>query len=257
MLDDLAVFTDEFDGQLALSGKFEVRRAVLIAEGMAADDDRLRPARHKPRHVLADDRLAENDTAEDIADRTVGRLPHLLQGKLFDALLVRRDCRAFDADAVFLDRVGRIDGNLVVRLVSMFDTEIEIFEVDVEIGVDQLFLDELPDNAGHLVAVEFDDRVCHLDLRHEYRLVSRAGECAGSGVATGYSKAALGAQTSVRLAWKNLAPASRATRGMNAAWPMPAEHTESYFLSALSDLAFLTLGGIGPTSAVASAIQLA
>jgi hypothetical protein len=47
-----------------------------------------------------------------------------------------------------------------------FDAEVVILEVDVEIGQDQLVLDEVPDDPGHLVAVEFDDRVGYLDLRH-------------------------------------------------------------------------------------------
>ena len=54
-------------------GKFEVGGAVLVAEGVAADDDRLGPARDKPRHVLADDRFAEDDAAKDVADRAIGR----------------------------------------------------------------------------------------------------------------------------------------------------------------------------------------
>jgi hypothetical protein len=37
-----------------------------------------------------------------------------------------------------------------------------IEQVDVEIGVDQLVLDELPDDAGHLVAIEFDDGIATL-----------------------------------------------------------------------------------------------
>ncbi len=72
---------------------------------------------------------------------------------------VRRDRGAFDADAVLLDRVGGVDRHLVVGRVAVLDAEIVIFEVDVEIGVDQLVLDELPDDAGHLVAVEFDDGI--------------------------------------------------------------------------------------------------
>jgi hypothetical protein len=32
--------------------------------------------------------------------------------------------------------------------------------------MDQLVLDLFPDDAGHLVAVELDDRICDLDLRH-------------------------------------------------------------------------------------------
>ena len=166
MLDGLAVFADELDRQLALAGEPEIGGAVLVAEGVAADDDGLGPAGHEARHVLADDRLAEDDAAEDVADRAVGRLPHLLELEFFDARFVGRDGRAFDADAVLLDRVGGVDGDLVVGRVAVLDAEVEVFEVDVEIGMDQLVLDELPDDAGHLVAVEFDDGVVHLDLRH-------------------------------------------------------------------------------------------
>ncbi len=51
--------------------------------------------------------------------------------------------------------------------VAVLDAEVVVFQVDVEIGQDQLLLDERPDDAGHLVAVEFDDRVLDLDLRHD------------------------------------------------------------------------------------------
>src|SRR5690606_22303502 len=46
------------------------------------------------------------------------------------------------------------------------DREVVVEQVDVEIGVDQLVLDELPDDPCHLVAVEFDDRILDLDFRH-------------------------------------------------------------------------------------------
>ena len=142
VLDDLAVLADELDRQLALAGEAEIGGAVLVAEGMAADDDRLGPARHQARHVLADDRLAEDDAAEDVADRAVRRLPHLLQLEFLDALLVGRDRRAFDADAVLLDGVGGVDRHLVVGRVAVLDAEVVIVQVDVEIGMDQLVLDE-------------------------------------------------------------------------------------------------------------------
>ncbi|CDX59859.1 NADP-dependent isocitrate dehydrogenase (modular protein) [Mesorhizobium plurifarium] len=166
VLDHLAVLADELDRQLALAGEAEVGGAILVAEGVTADDDRLGPARHQARHVLHDDRLAEDGAAEDVADGAVGRLPHLLQLEFLDARLVGGDGRAFHADAPFLDGVGRVDRHLVVGGVAVLDAEVVIFKLQVEIGVDQLVLDELPDDAGHLVAVEFDDRVRHLDLRH-------------------------------------------------------------------------------------------
>ena len=95
-----------------------------------------------------------------------GRLPHFLEVEFLDARFVGRDRRAFDADAVLLDGVGRVDRHLVVGRVAVLDAEIVIFEIDVEIGMDQLVLDQLPDDAGHLVAVEFDDGAFNLDFLH-------------------------------------------------------------------------------------------
>jgi hypothetical protein len=124
---------------------------------VTADDDRLGPARHEARHVLHHDRLAEHDAIENVADRAVRRLPHLLQLEFFDAGFVRRDGRAFHGDAVFLGGFGRVDGHLVVGGVAVLDREVVILQVDVEIGEDQALLDERPDDPGHLVAIHLDD----------------------------------------------------------------------------------------------------
>src|ERR1019366_10729789 len=70
------------EGQLARPGDHEVGRAILIAEGVTADDDRLGPAGNQAGDVRDDDRLAEDDPAEDVADRSVGRAIHLLQAAL-------------------------------------------------------------------------------------------------------------------------------------------------------------------------------
>ena len=128
-----AVGRGEGHRQLAGARHQEIGGAVLVTEGVATDHDRCRPARDKARHVLADDGLAEHGAAEDVADRAVGRLPHLLEIEFLDALFVGGDRRAFDADAVLLDRLGGFDGNLVIGRVAMLDAEIVIFKVNVEI----------------------------------------------------------------------------------------------------------------------------
>src|SRR5690606_12639975 len=86
--------------------------------------------------------------------------------ELLDARLVGRDRRALDAHVVLLDRVGGVDRHLVVRRVAVLDRQVEVLEVHVEVRVDEAVLDELPDDARHLVAVELDDRVDDLDLAH-------------------------------------------------------------------------------------------
>ena len=65
---------------------------------------------------------------------------------------------------MLLDRVRHgVDRDLVTRRVVL-DPEVEVDELRVEVGQDQLVLDERPDDAGHLVAVELDDRVRDLIL---------------------------------------------------------------------------------------------
>ena len=112
----------------------------------------------------------------------------------FDAGFVRRDGRAFHGDAVFLGGFGRIDGDLVVGRVAVLDRQVVILQVDVEIGQDQALLDERPDDAGHLVAVHFDDGVCNLDDGHEKLL---KGDVTGltRGSAPGYIRRGSGHNT--------------------------------------------------------------
>src|SRR5208282_4013883 len=80
--------------------------------------------------------------------------------------LVRGDRGALDAHAVPLDRVRGVDRDLVVGGVAVLHGKVVVLQLDIQVGQDQLVLDVLPDDPGHLVAVEFDDGVRHLDLGH-------------------------------------------------------------------------------------------
>src|SRR6185437_1410660 len=159
------------------AGNFCLGRAIYVPVGVATDDDRLGPVRHQAGDVAADDRLAEDRAVEDVADGAVRAAPHLLQLELLDARLVGRDRRAFHADAVLLDGVRRVDRHLVVGLVAVLDPKVEILQVHVEIGEDQLVLDETPDDARHLVPVQLDDGVLHLDLGHAILSYVRRNRC--------------------------------------------------------------------------------
>src|SRR5436190_16445503 len=89
------------------------------------------------------------------------------------ARLVGRDGRALHADAMLADGVGRVDGDLIAGRVAMLDPEIEVLEIDIEVRKDETLADHLPDDAGHLVAVELDDGLRDLDLLH-------AADCPGT-----------------------------------------------------------------------------
>ena len=99
-----------------------------------------------------------------VSDRAIGRQPHLLELEFLHSLLVWCDGRALDTDRVLLDGLGSIESDLVVGLVTVLKTKIVVLEVNVEVGVDELVLDGLPDDASHLVTIELDHRVHHLDL---------------------------------------------------------------------------------------------
>ncbi len=156
----------------ASAGHFVVGGAVLVAVRVTADDNRLVPVRHESRHVLDDDRLAEHHAIENVADGAVRRLPHLFQVELFDARFVGGDGGALDAHAVLQDGVRRVDGDLVVGLVAIFDAEVVVIELEIEIREDEAVFDERPDNAGHFIAIKVDDRGGYFDLLHASTLLA-------------------------------------------------------------------------------------
>ena len=63
--------------QLAGAGNKKVRRLVLIAKRMTADDNRVRPTGDQTGDIADDDRFAKYHAAQDVADGAVRRFPHL------------------------------------------------------------------------------------------------------------------------------------------------------------------------------------
>ena len=88
----------------------------------------------------------------------------LLQLELLDPLLIRSDGRALDAHIVLENCFSRVDGDLVVGLISIWEAQVIVLQVDVEVGVDELVFDVLPYDSRHLVAIKFHDGVLDLDL---------------------------------------------------------------------------------------------
>ena len=171
VLNHLAVFADEFDRELTGAWNFEIGGFVLVSKGMTADDDRLGPAWNQTRHVGADDWLPEHHATQNVADRAVWRLPHLLQLELFNARFIGGDGSALNANAMLLDGLGCVDGDLVVCCVAVLDREVIILNLEVEIRRDQEVFDHLPDDAGHFVAIKIDNWISNFNLRHVFPLL--------------------------------------------------------------------------------------
>ncbi len=89
-----------------------------------------------------------------------------LEVELFHPRFVGGDGGALDPHAAAFDRLGRLDRHPVLGGVAILDAEIEVVEADVQEREDQLVLDHLPDDPGHLVAVDVHHRIGDADFGH-------------------------------------------------------------------------------------------
>jgi len=131
---------------------------------VSSNNDRLSPAGDKLRDILAENGFSEDGTVEVVSDSTIGGLPHLLKLEFFNSSLIRSDCGTLDTDLALFDGSGSIESYFIISGISVFHAEVEIFNVNVEEGKDELVLDVLPDDSGHLITVEFGYGVFNLDL---------------------------------------------------------------------------------------------
>lgn len=76
---------------------------------------------------------AEHSPVEDVADRPVGRPPHLFEPKLGDASLIRRDGRALDSDSTRERGFRGLHGHRIVRRVPVGDGQVVVLDGDVDV----------------------------------------------------------------------------------------------------------------------------
>ena len=138
---------------------------------MAANNNGLCPTGNQTRHILADDRFAENHTAQNIADCAVRAFPHLLEVEFFNAGFIGRDGGAFHRHTVLFGCLGGFNGDPVAGFVTAFDAEIVIVELQIKVWKNQLILDVLPDDPCHLVPVHINDGIGNLDLVHAQNIL--------------------------------------------------------------------------------------
>lgn len=114
---------------------------------MSPDDNRLGPTGYRPRHALENDRFTEHRSAQNVPNSPIGALPHALQLELFHSRLVGCDGRALDAHRVLLDRLGRVNGHLIVRGITMLYTQIIILDIQLQVWEDELRVKKASESA--------------------------------------------------------------------------------------------------------------
>mmetsp|Transcript_23347 Transcript_23347/g.41465 ORF Transcript_23347/g.41465 Transcript_23347/m.41465 type:complete len:377 (+) Transcript_23347:275-1405(+) len=149
------------EGHLKLSraGDTEIGGLVLVTKGVAANDDGLGPAGNETGDVGNDDGLTEDGPVENIAESAIGTLPHLFQFELLDASLIGSNGGALNADFVFLNGLRSINSDLVIRRISIRESKIIVNDFQIQVRENQLFLNHIPNNPRHFVAIKVNDRV--------------------------------------------------------------------------------------------------
>lgn len=105
---------------------------------MSTNANRLDPSRYRSRNRVQDDGLSEDGTSQDVSDSSVRTQPHLLETEFLDSSFIGSDRCTLDGYLVLLGSFGRVDCDLVVGSVSVFDTEIKVLELDVDKGKNEL-----------------------------------------------------------------------------------------------------------------------
>ena len=62
---------------------------------------------------------------------------------------------------------------LIIGVIANLHSKVVIQQINIQIRQDQLLADEMPDDAGHLVAIQFDDRVLNFNHSHKILLHNR------------------------------------------------------------------------------------
>ena len=78
----------------------------------------------------------------------------------------RMDEYKLHSHAMWLSRLSRVDGYLVIGLVAIRQTEIIILRLQINERKNQFVLNHLPENSCHLITVHLYQWSCHLNLFH-------------------------------------------------------------------------------------------
>ena len=116
--DLFAVRSRKYEFSFSRAGRADFTIFVYVAVSVSSERDRFFPARNGRIDIVYEYGCAEHGAVEFRADDAVRTRSEVRKFVFFHARRVRRDRRAFDADAEPLDRFGRIVGYFIVGFVA-------------------------------------------------------------------------------------------------------------------------------------------
>ena len=144
----------------------DLHTLIYISVCMTGDGDRLLPILHTRVNTWDSDRCTEHSTIHNTTDSTIRALPHLMKLILIHTLCIRGDGSTLYRYTIFLGSLSRVDGHLVVGLVTIRETQIIILCFQIYKRKNQFVLDHLPEDSCHLITIHLYQWSRHLNLFH-------------------------------------------------------------------------------------------
>ena len=94
-------------------------KPITIARHAYGDGNRLLPVLYTRVDAWDGDRSTEYGTVHDATDSSIRALPHFVEFILVHTLCIRSDSSTLHSHAIFLSRLSRVDGHLVIGLVAI------------------------------------------------------------------------------------------------------------------------------------------
>jgi hypothetical protein len=107
---------------------------------VSANNNGLSPSWYKSRYVLRNDRFSEDSSIQNVSDCSVRGFPHLFQFEFFHSFLVRSDGGTLNTYFILFNSIGGINSDLIISLISVFNAQVEVFDINIQIRKDVLYM---------------------------------------------------------------------------------------------------------------------
>lgn len=173
----------------------------LITKCMASNDNGSSPTRDKAWNVVQDNRFTKDGAIQNVTKSTVRWFPHLLELEFYREscvsslpyfhslllpstrassgvmvahliptlyFLIASAASTVTWSLVYSIKQGLSAGLFLVHQgtysITVLNRQIIVLDVKLQVRENELFLDELPNDASHFIAVQVNDRVLHNNL---------------------------------------------------------------------------------------------